>query len=84
MLKFESDKGLVSIEIEGDTAEILAEMTMSVRAICRAVFEDYSRAGVDDDFFHEAEAKLNVALMAAVRKGIKEAIERHEAAENPV
>ena len=84
MLRIQSDKGLVSIDINGDTAEILAELTLSVRTICKAVFEDYSRAGADDDFFHEAEAKLNVSLMAAVRKGIKEARIRHEAAENPV
>lgn len=84
MVKAEARGGLITLEIEGNTPAIFAEITQIVRAVTTSVFEDFSKLDVTDEQLQSMEGLLTVGIMSAIRKGVKEGRERHEAAENPV
>lgn len=74
MLDIKANKGRVKAVIGGgNVAEVLAELSLSVRSVVRMTTEEMKSQGAPESEFAQLRTSLNPALMECVAKGIEDA-----------
>lgn len=74
MLEIKANKGRVKTAIDGDdVAEVLAELSLSVRVITRIAAEEMKKNGAQEKDFAQLRTSMNLAMLECVAKGIEDA-----------
>lgn len=74
MLEIKANKGRVKTAIGGDdVAEVLAELSLSVRAVIRIAAEEMKKNGAQEKDFAQLRTSMNLAMLECVAKGIEDA-----------
>ena len=74
MLEIKANKGRVKTAIGGDdVAEVLAELSLSVRVVIRIAAEEMKKNGAQEKDFAQLRTSMNLAMLECVAKGIEDA-----------
>lgn len=74
MLEIKANKGRVKTAVGGDdVAEVLAELSLSVRVIIRIAAEEMKKNGAQEKDFAQLRTSMNLAMLECVAKGIEDA-----------